>query len=304
MFFPWWLNLKRTEGLRVKNENHVHTPVFPDRSIWPGLPRHLKISIMRRCSKLALVLLLILCAGYLLMRFSGFDPLWPLFPAWSQSLQSGNLKSSLDSSLAHHRPYVIESVTVLIDIEDLPEQKPLQRRTSFRYVYTIRPLHKIAADDKSFTESLHNHFGKNLEYFQGSNPQQALSLKTNEVTFNVSLDADKGDVYTIVTGMRILEDMPLKERSLRGFHFAPNEYVAVYPNDEDYIGQVTLLLTSATTHLKVANDAAWRKADSEANPQFSPAQLSQSASESYATTLCVRFSNVKPGEIVGLKYYW
>jgi hypothetical protein len=259
---------------------------------------------MRRWSSLALILLLVLCAGYLLTRISGFDPLWPLFPAWSESLQSGNLKSSLQSSLVHHRPYVIDSVTVLIDIEDLPEQMPLQRRTTFRYVYTIRPLRKIAADDKSFTESLHNYFGKKLEYFQGSNLQEPLSFKTNQVTFNVNFDADKGDVYTIVTGMRILEDLPLKERTLRGFHFAPNEYVAVYPNDEDYIGQVTLLLTSATTHLKVTNNAAWRKADSEANPRFSPAQLSQSASESYATTLCARFSNVTPGEIVGLKYYW
>jgi hypothetical protein len=161
---------------------------------------------MRRWSSLILVFSLILCAGYLLMRLRGFDPLWSRFPAWTQSVQSGNLKSSLQSSLAHHRPYLIESVTVLIDIEDLPEQTPLQRRTTFRYVYTVRPLQKISSNDKTFTESLHNHFGRKLEYFQGSDAQQPLSLNTNQVTFNVNFDANKGDIYTIVTGMRILED--------------------------------------------------------------------------------------------------
>ncbi|EEF61065.1 hypothetical protein [Pedosphaera parvula] len=259
---------------------------------------------MNRWPKLVLTVLITLFAACFMLRLRGYDPLWPLLPAWSQSLQSGNLKSAIHSGLTHDRPYIIESATVLIDMEDLPQEKPVSRTTTFRYVYTIRALRKVAASDNSFTESLHNHFGKKLEYFQGSNPQQPISLKNNEITFNVELNAEKGDVYTIITGMRITEDLPLQDRTLRGFHFAPNAYAAVYPNDEDYIAQVTLLLSSATTRIKATNNAVWRKINADAIPIFSAPQPTPGGQGSYATTLCARFSNLKPGEIVGLNYYW
>src|SRR5690349_18194799 len=102
---------------------------------------------MSRWPKLVLTALIILFAACFVCRLLGYDPLWSLFPAWNQSLQSGNLKSAIHSGLKNHRPYIIESVTVLIDIEDLPRVKPVSRTTTFRYVYTIRALTKISAAD-------------------------------------------------------------------------------------------------------------------------------------------------------------
>jgi len=229
-----------------------------------------------------------------------------VFVCGCRSTTAGTLQSTLEDGWAHKLPYIIQSATILVEIEDLPKEKPTQRRTTYRYVYTVRPLKNITLKDETFSEFLDNKVAKSMEYWQGPDPQRIEVFKPDVKGFQVLFDAPAGDTHTVVTGMTLFEDLPLKDhRKVRSFDFRPNEFSVFYPNKEDYIAELTMIVSSYTTDLKASAEAAWRMASDTAAPVLSKAKVyPKDVPKWNGTTLSTRFERLRPGETVGLKYNW
>ncbi len=210
-----------------------------------------------------------------------------------------SLAASLRAAEKAHRPYWIESVVCLVDILDLPLENPTERRSTFRFVYTLHLLRDISFSERTFQESLHNYFGRERILWSGSIDPVDLQTKGPETTFEVILAGKKGDLRTVTTGMTIVERLPLGPRSLRGFDFGPRDYAIFYPNSEDYIGQLTLILSSSTTRLKAGDRSVWRLPPPKADPWWGTASVSAQGDAVRAT-----LDGVKPGEVVALRFAW
>jgi hypothetical protein len=218
----------------------------------------------------------------------------------------GVLRATIEAGRGQKLPYIIQAATILVEIEDLPKERPTQRCTTYRYVYTLRPLRDIRITDETFSEFLDNKVGKSREYGQGPDPQRIEVFKPDVKGFQVQFAAPAGGTRTLVTGMKIYEDLPLKgHRKVRSFDFRPNEFSVFYPNKEDYIAELTVVVSSSTTELKAKPAAAWRMANDAAVPVFSPAARFPAEPPKWnGTTLSARFENLRPGEVVGLEYFW
>jgi hypothetical protein len=218
----------------------------------------------------------------------------------------GVLHATIAAGRAQRLPYIIQSATILVEVEDTPKEQPTRRRTTYRYVYTLRPLKNIRLQDHAFSELLDNKVGQSMEYWPGPDPQRIEVFKPDTKGFQVSFAAPAGGTRTVVTGMTIHEALPLKRhRIIRGFDFGPNEFSVFYPNQEDYIAELTIVVSSNTTELKSKPAAAWRMPGNDAPPVFTPgARFAKEPPKWNGTTLSARFEQLRPGEIVGLEYSW
>lgn len=235
-------------------------------------------------------------------RIIGYDPLWLLFPSWNQSMQSGFLTKGITDGITRNRDFVIEAVTLIVRIEDTSLNNRIERRSTIRTIYTLRALKRISKNDVVFTEEYLRGDGEEVIYWKGSDTQRLNSDTPTSKTFDVLFDAEKGENKTLVTGATIVSHLPLHERQDDGIRFAGNEDMAFYPNESDAVCEVNIVIESSSVPLRLTNIPSIRRIDGSIRE---PSSTSFSQGDSAGgTTLTGRWTDVLPGEMVGLKFSW
>jgi hypothetical protein len=198
---------------------------------------------------------------------------------------------------AFNRPYVFDDVTVLIRVDDVMNGASKERQVNWRIVYTVRALQQITRTDKLFKERYSTDSASVRRWF-GSEKE----IKATDDAYTVMMDIPAGETRTIVTGATFVYKLPL-ENNRPAFGqtilLASDQEFFSYPNEEDVIGELTILIESDTVKFSPVGQAAKRsKPDGSIAPDVEPRFISAAGRRS----LSANWRNVMPKEEVGLHF--
>lgn len=249
--------------------------------------------------------LVIIIIAYGAMRAFGYDPIWNLAPAWHQSIQSGSLQSALIAGIAQRKPYICESVVMLVRVDDsLGEQK--LRKATVRTAYMLRPLRDIGNKDLVFEEDYSSEDAKAPPIRWHGTDVEEIQEAAHTLGYNVRFSGDHGDTRTIVTGATITYDLPLPDnRNDHGIlHLRPNEQVWFYKNSQDFIAELTIVIESSTTDLTVDPQSAVRLDGTRVIETTDATIYPRARNQSDRVTIVNRWQNVKPGQNCAIRFSW
>jgi hypothetical protein len=219
--------------------------------------------------------------------------------------QSQKLKQCLAEAHRLDKPYAIEAATYLIQFEkELSNNQPVIRENR-RIFYTLRALKPIKSNQELFIEEIHTHApSATFEHWFG-NEKEVFHDPSKREQFNVFFDVDKDDIRTVVTGANFLIPLPLASRPELENHInvLANQDFQAYPNTEDAICELNMIIESKSLQIEPVGDAA--KRFFEGNLKSEEARFSfDRSSSSGVRTISARWRNVMIAETVGIHFQW
>jgi hypothetical protein len=202
-------------------------------------------------------IVLLLLSGYLRVAYSdGKVDIGIGKPAPRPSVKTAGLEKLIAAGRSLGKPYVLDDVTALVRIHDVAKGGKKERHVKWRIVYTVRALQPITKTDKLFKESYSSAFAQLRRWF-GTEKEIG---ETGEA-YSVMMDIPEGETRTIVTGATFVYDLPLNNnRSAFGERIllAQDQEFFSYPNQEDCIGELTLLIEADKAKISPVGQAAKR----------------------------------------------
>ncbi len=203
-----------------------------------------------------------------------------------------------------HRDYVIESATMLVKLKTDPAFPGQTSVGEVRLVYTILALTNVTTFDEEFHSPLPN---VNIERIRGSDPESDFKEPApTKKTWDVRVNLKAGERRTIVTGAKYTYTLPFPEkRNVHDFHdLTPREDVWGYPNTEDVIGELTILVESDAP-LKTPRDGDALLAEQIHGQRVvhanTPALRAPEKESPAPYVLVARWQKVMPGQLVELR---
>lgn len=141
------------------------------------------------------------------------------------------------------RPYVLESVTQIVQPDpSYYDPKAKETDVTVRIVYTIFAREDVKVGD--FPEEFRSTTG-DVAWLAGSEIESKVELGARDKKRIVGLAMSRGERRTIVTSARYHYSLPFPEkRELHRVAVGPDEDIWCYDNDEDVIGQLTIMIQS------------------------------------------------------------
>lgn len=195
-----------------------------------------------------------------------------------------------------NRPYVLDDVTVLIRLKDIGRGANRERQVNWRIVYTVRALQAISRNDKLFKERYSTDSARIMRWF-GTERE----IKATDDAYNVMMDIPAGETRTIVTGATFVYSLPLQnDRPAFGqsILLTQDQEFFSYPNEEDVIGELTILIESDDVMFSPVGQSAKR---SRADGSIAPDEEYR-FNDGNSRSLSAHWKNVMPKEEVGLHY--
>jgi hypothetical protein len=204
--------------------------------------------------------------------------------------------------------YVIKSVIQAYNFELFGEHKDslLVRE---RIIYDLIALRDISKAEDVFKEGYSSNVAKNVLRWFGNDREESLHMG-NQHSYYVHFDCKRGDSHTIITGADFYYFLPLADSRYTPFRdtrLAANEDLWIYPNEEDVIGKLTMIISSDDIKFKsISNsalhttirDGAKLNDDKDAFYNFDENQINSNNSVSYT------WSRILPDEQFALKIKW
>jgi len=201
----------------------------------------------------------------------------------------------------------MDSVTMLVHIVEGTSDNRSTRSTNIRIVYGVTFLRRARPARGNFTEAFHTHMrnGRVL-YRHGSEKERLLpspSVKTKR--WFVEVTGRAGEQRTIVTCATLLGRDELRCRTVHGFGIlGAADEAFFYPNDaEDEIRELTMFVEWEGRRLLAGRSGdAMRWLDAtfvRAEPDVP--SIWTSSSREARSVVSVRWRDVKPGEVVGVR---
>jgi hypothetical protein len=211
----------------------------------------------------------------------------------------GPLGSCIESARARARPYVLASVAqyVRVTIDKGPDGAPATIN-DVRIAYLVLPLHDIHKNDGLFTET---YGSKKMPPYRwhGSEEEQG---NVESGSFRVLFGAKEFEARTIVTGARTITPAEMEGQTYFNDKIAmkKGEDAWTYDNTEDVICNLTIVVDSPTLLLEPVGGGGLKVAGGDPEPSV---VSTHGANEQYGpNTLSARWSDVLPGEIVGIHF--
>lgn len=219
--------------------------------------------------------------------------------------QSASLKECLAEARRLNKPYAIESITYLIQVEkDELNGQPAQRQ-SRRIFYTLRSLQPIDKSQDVFEEEIDTHIPHaGFEHWYGTE-KEVFHDNNNKQKFKVYFDMAKDDVRTVVTGANFVLPLPFQDREMLDGHLQmfSNQDFEAYPNQSDAICELNMVIESRSLPIQPMLDGAKRYF--AGNLKGEDAKLSYDPSSGNGVrTISARWRNVQINEIVGIYFSW
>jgi hypothetical protein len=209
-----------------------------------------------------------------------------------------------EKAIHDNKHYAILSLMQHIKIEDLLiSDTTKKRRAEIRDYYTIRALTDITNQDDVFEEQFLSNTTK-IKPWAGSETQDIESIVDGR--YWVKFQAKQNDIITIVTGANYFYDFPLSNANgtscFGDVQMSNDEWFTCYPNSEDYIDNLTILIESSNVNLSLLPNATFRKT------MDGSIVRNEGICKVYSTdnqcTLVAKFGKISPGECVGFKIKW
>ncbi len=232
----------------------------------------------------------------------------------------GHLRDAIDLGRDKKKPQpnIIISATYFVRVEDGPDRERgapfIMRTLSERVFYTLLALRNIDPDERIFNEAFQNPTADEMHYWRGTDAEDNRlggSGKGDFANYDVRFKIPKGDVHSLTTGVDEVIRLPMADkRQYRGTELSSEEDVASYPNKEDVIADLTIIIESSSIHLHAKDAFLSEGADSSAvnSQRVSVAQNdtlgTSSSSLPGLSTISARWENVKPGQNAILRYGW
>lgn len=220
-------------------------------------------------------------------------------------LEPERMRDMIAAARKQEKPYILDSVIFYIRLEDAAGPPGSERRAFVRAVYNVRALRDIQSAEDVFLEQFSSSvstappehwFGNRREIFKN----------VNGSIYSVNVEARNGDRFTVVTGANLTYQLPLPAgRPVPGevARLAGNEDYWYYPNREDFIGELVVILESPTTVLRPLERGAVRITNNQ--PHLSDVSVGERASSvPRQRTLSAAWYDVRPTEGAGILYTW
>lgn len=217
------------------------------------------------------------------------------------SMESPALQGCISRGLKTGKEYIILSVSMLIRVEDKPSEK--LRHSNYRIVYTLLPLKDRAEFQERYTTG--NKHAEILHWY-GTEPE----VGHTDTSYDVKFQVQKGTPYTVVTGADYKYPLPLsanRKAAAEILTLPSNEEFYSYPNTEDQICQLSILIESPTTVLQPAETESglrYTLAGITGNIQRSQTHFVQNDANGSVGSLSAHWNDVVPSEEVGIHFRW
>jgi hypothetical protein len=228
-------------------------------------------------------------------------------PFWESGklLTSEKVKQCLAEAEKRDRPYVIEALTMLVQVEHEPLTQATRRRHFNRIIYTLRPLKDLEEGHRFFKEVYASSYDldQEFEHWFGSEREEPHGTGTE---YDVLFQADRGDVRTVVTGSNYAYALPLQNDRVQmaRFRLPGTEDMVIYNNDQDVICELNIVVESRSLNLRPVGRAAKKLShtgdDTPKDAELHPREPSHTDLES----ISARWTNVMPDEEVGIHFTW
>jgi Caspase domain len=205
-----------------------------------------------------------------------------------------DFQQSLAEARKDGRPYLIQSIVMYVRI-DIARDNPHERHTSYRIAYSLRCLRP--------TQIFDEHFGMRqgqLQRWHGSDPEVD---GTDLSSFNVRLPMQPGDIRTVITGTDYVYSLPSSapRKAFGEIYTLSGERDAItYPNTEDVIYEITILLDMPQSAVGPGRFVIALR--DNGNKISTPVVLTPTDDSNDRISLSARWTNVYPGEEVGIMF--
>lgn len=226
-----------------------------------------------------------------------------------ESTQRGELEAAITEGLKKQKPYIIESLTMLIRIDDQPASggKPASRHMSERIVYTLRPLTDIAAATmETFREHYDHVEAENVRRWPGT--EREIESEPAEKKprvyrrYEVQFDATKGTTHTLVTGAESEFVLPMSPRSTHGLELKAEEDAGFYSNvDDDIICELTIIVESTGVELMPITA---RKRTAGTSGLTGTSEVAPARQAPRGSVISHKWTGIRPGDKVALVFSW
>jgi hypothetical protein len=196
-----------------------------------------------------------------------------------------------------NRPYILDAVTVLIRVDDVASGPVRERVVNWRIIYTVRALQTISRTDKFFKERYSSDVARVRRWF-GSEKE----IRATDDAYTVMMDIPAGETRTIVTGATFVYSLPLaggRQALGQAVQMTQAQEFYSYPNEEDVIGELTMLIESDSLKISPVGQSAKR---SKPDGSIAPDEEVRFSKSDDRRTLSARWKEVMPKEEVGLYF--
>jgi len=206
------------------------------------------------------------------------------------------------------KQYILKSVIQTYDIELLGAHKDTMLVRE-RIIYDLLALEDITKAQNIFKEEYSSEVAFKVERWFGTGREDLLQMG-NESKYFVHFDCSKGESQTIMTGANFYYKLPLQDNRdgvFREYRLASNEDLWIYPNEDDVIGKLTMIVSSKDLKFQPISENALMtysdgqgkvNKDNDAFYNFDQNSLSKNNSVSYTWT------KILPDEQLALKIKW
>lgn len=198
--------------------------------------------------------------------------------------------------------YALNTVEQHIKLSDVLDSTK-KRKAEFRNHYVVSALKDITPADHIFVEQFLTTNAK-IDLLPGSEDQTQESISAG--IYWVKFDLPKHERKPIFTAANYYYSIPLtapgSNDCFGNIVNSTNEWLTCYPNTTDYIDKLTIIVEADNLEINRPNISGYRK-NKEGGIVTSDAMCKTYLNQGHCT-LVATWSNISPGECLGLKINW
>jgi hypothetical protein len=202
------------------------------------------------------------------------------------------------------KKYAILNIVQHIELEDMTlNNKPI-RRARMRNTYTIYAIADIVQDSSVFIEAFTTD-QKNVTLTRWAGSEEQNDFGGMKGWYTVNFSAKSNSIKTIVTGADYYYEKPMLphgEVCSGKVDVAKDEWVWCYPNGDDFIDRLTMIVEAANFNVLPADNSMIRSA-SKTQLNFDKSSCMQNATTDKCTIVAA-WDKIYQGECVSLKHKW
>lgn len=203
-------------------------------------------------------------------------------------------------------PLIIKSLIVSVKLELIGANKDTLMAQE-RIHYTVVALRDILENENVFVEDYSTSYTTKIKRWYGTEQEQSISM-SNPNQYYVVFECKKGETKTIITGADYYYKYPLQDKRISDFRnivLGSNEDLWIYPNKDDVIGDLTIILESSTLKLKPFEKGAMQNiGNTKINDREIKHHYSQNDSRNTSNTISASWNKILPDQMFGLHYQY
>lgn len=222
------------------------------------------------------------------------------------AVEPAEFQRLIDAAKLQQKFYVVDTIVMHVRLEDVQASRRQQRRRAHvRAVYNVRALKDFSEDDDSFVEQFTSSIKDAPALHWFGNRREFIHNDDGSI-YSVRIAAREGDRFTVVTGVTFEYTLPYpadRTAPAEVARLGPNQDYWVYPNREDFVGELTLILESPTTMLQPMERGAIRVTNNQ--PKLADVFVGERVgAKPEQRSLSYSWQHLRPGERVGILYRW